>query len=44
MGFADPTTKLGIGYAMNQMQANLQGDPRTLRLVEATYQSLADAT
>ncbi|REJ72978.1 MAG: class A beta-lactamase-related serine hydrolase [Acidobacteria bacterium] len=40
--FADPSTKLAIGYTMNQMQANLQGDPRTLRLIEATYASHAD--
>jgi CubicO group peptidase (beta-lactamase class C family) len=42
MAFADPTTRIGVGYTMNQMQANLVGDPRTLRLIEATYQCLAD--
>ncbi len=37
---ADPEAKLGIGYAMNQMYANLQGDPRSLRLLAAVYASL----
>ncbi|MCZ6508808.1 MAG: serine hydrolase [Acidobacteria bacterium] len=35
---ADPDARLGIGYAMNQMGANLQGDPRSLRLLEAVYE------
>jgi CubicO group peptidase (beta-lactamase class C family) len=39
-GCADPDAKLGIGYAMNQMYANLQGDPRSLALIEAVYASL----
>ncbi len=39
-GFADPERRLGVGYAMNQMFANLQGDPRGLRLVDAVYASL----
>jgi CubicO group peptidase (beta-lactamase class C family) len=39
-GAADPDAKLGIGYAMNQMYANLMGDPRSLALLEATYASL----
>ncbi len=39
-GAADPDAKLGFGYAMNQMFPNLQGDPRSLTLIEATYASL----
>jgi CubicO group peptidase (beta-lactamase class C family) len=39
-GCADPDAALGIGYAMNQMYANLRGDPRSLALLEATYTSL----
>lgn len=40
MGFADPTTGLSVGYVLNQMDANLNGDPRGLRLVAALYDSL----
>lgn len=40
MAFADPSAKLSVGYTMNQMHSNLQGDPRTLRLVEAIYDCL----
>jgi CubicO group peptidase (beta-lactamase class C family) len=39
-GCADPDRRLGIGYAMNQMYANLQGDPRTLGLLDAVYASV----
>jgi CubicO group peptidase (beta-lactamase class C family) len=39
-GAADPDARLGLGYAMNQMYANLMGDPRSLALIEATYASL----
>lgn len=39
-GFADPRAGLGVGYAMNQMGANLAGDPRTLRLVGSLYAAL----
>lgn len=39
-GAADPDAKLGIGYAMNQMYANLMGDPRSIDLLKATYASL----
>lgn len=39
-GCADPDAKLGIGYAMNQMYANLLGDPRSLDLIDAVYASL----
>ena len=41
MAFADPEMRVGVGYTMNQMQANLQGDPRTLRLVSAVYDCLS---
>lgn len=39
-GAADPDARLGFGYAMNQMYPNLQGDPRSLTLIAATYASL----
>ena len=39
-GAADPDAKLGFGYAMNQMFPNLMGDPRSLTLLEASYESL----
>jgi CubicO group peptidase (beta-lactamase class C family) len=37
---ADPQAGLGIGYAMNQVQPNLQGDPRSVRLLKALYDCL----
>ncbi|MFN2426193.1 MAG: serine hydrolase domain-containing protein [Candidatus Binatia bacterium] len=39
-GCADPDAQLGIGYAMNQMYANLRGDPRSVALIAAVYDSL----
>jgi len=39
-GCADPEARLGIGYAMNRMDPNLVGDPRSLALIEAVYASL----
>jgi CubicO group peptidase (beta-lactamase class C family) len=39
-GFADPDHKLGIGYAMNQMDTNLDGDTRAARLTRAVYDAL----
>lgn len=39
-GCADPDAGIGIGYAMNQMYANLRGDPRSLALIAAVYESL----
>ncbi len=39
-GSADPEAGVAMGYAMNQMQQNLAGDPRTLGLVDAVYRSL----
>jgi CubicO group peptidase (beta-lactamase class C family) len=38
--FFDPTRKLAVAFAMNQMDANLHGDPRTVRLVNALYNCL----
>lgn len=35
--FFDPSTRLAVAFAMNQMDANLQGDPRTGRFVETVY-------
>ena len=35
--FADRVANLGVGYVMNQMLSNLNGDPRSLRLIEALY-------
>jgi CubicO group peptidase (beta-lactamase class C family) len=40
VGFADPHTRVAIGYAMNQMQTNLDGDTRAGRLARAVYASL----
>lgn len=36
--FFDPSERLSVAFAMNQMDANLHGDPRTRRLVDALYQ------
>ncbi|MBK6961505.1 MAG: hypothetical protein IPH23_10160 [Gammaproteobacteria bacterium] len=36
-GFADTRARLGMGYAMNQMDTNIFGDPRGVRLIEAAY-------
>jgi CubicO group peptidase (beta-lactamase class C family) len=40
LGFADPKANVGIGYAMNQMQVNPDDEPRSGRLVKATYACL----
>ncbi len=40
MGYADPDARISVGYVLNQMDANLHGDPRSMRLVEALYRSL----
>ncbi len=40
LGFADPERRLGVGYAMNQMQTNLDGDTRGGRLLRAVYECL----
>ncbi|MCB1685641.1 MAG: serine hydrolase domain-containing protein [Pseudomonadales bacterium] len=39
-GFADPQARLGVGYAMNQMQFNLDEDSRGGRLIRAFYDCL----
>jgi CubicO group peptidase (beta-lactamase class C family) len=40
LGFADPETKLGFGYAMNQMTAGLSADPRWAGLIDSVYACL----
>lgn len=42
MGYADPKASVSVGYVLNQMDANLNGDPRGIRLVDALYKSLAN--
>ncbi len=39
-GFADPVQQVGVGYVPNQMDTNLQGDPRAMRLISALYDCL----
>jgi CubicO group peptidase (beta-lactamase class C family) len=41
VGFADPVLKLGIGYAMNQMQPGIETDTRGNRLINAVFDALA---
>ncbi len=43
VGFADPGLKLGIGYAMNQMQPGIETDTRGNRLVAAVLNALGAA-
>jgi CubicO group peptidase (beta-lactamase class C family) len=40
VGFADPDVAVGFGYVMNQMTANLVGDPRTVGLTESLYEAV----
>jgi CubicO group peptidase (beta-lactamase class C family) len=40
VGFADPDSKVGFAYVMNQMSAAPPLDPRARALVEALYASL----
>ena len=40
LGFADPDAKIGFGYAMNQMQIGIAGDPRAQALIQSVYASL----
>jgi len=35
--FADPLSQLTVAYVPNRMDANLQGDPRSIRIVNAIY-------
>jgi CubicO group peptidase (beta-lactamase class C family) len=39
-GFADPKQHVSVGYVPNQMDTNLQGDPRAMRLIAALYACL----
>jgi CubicO group peptidase (beta-lactamase class C family) len=43
LGFADPERRLAFGYAMNQMQTNLDEDSRSARLIRAVYGCLGEA-
>ena len=43
IGFADPKHRIGVGYAMNQMQPNSQGDTRGGRLIKSLYECLGRA-
>ncbi len=38
IGFADPDTKLGLGYVINQMQQNLVGGAHGFALIHAVYE------
>ena len=40
MGYADMKHQVAIGYAMNQMQADLAATPRSQLLSEAVYSCL----
>ena len=40
IGFADPERRLGVGYAMNQMQPGIEADTRGSRLVRAVFECL----
>ena len=42
MGYADPDAHVSVGYVINQMDAKLNGDPRSMRLVDALYRCLAE--
>jgi CubicO group peptidase (beta-lactamase class C family) len=42
VGFADPTYRLGVGYAMNQMQPGIETDTRGGRLVNALYEAMRE--
>ena len=40
LGFADPEAGVALGYAMNRMQFDVRGDPRSQGLVTALYDCL----
>lgn len=40
LGFANPEAGIGFGYVMTQMGGGIAGDPRAVRLIEATRASL----
>lgn len=39
VGFADPDQGIAVGYVMNKMMQNVMGDPRSLGLIQASYQA-----
>jgi CubicO group peptidase (beta-lactamase class C family) len=41
IAFADPDTKLGFGYVMNQMQAGIAGGSHGFALIKEVYEALA---
>jgi CubicO group peptidase (beta-lactamase class C family) len=43
IGFADPETGLGFGYAMNRMGSHLTIDPRAQALIDAVYAALSES-
>jgi CubicO group peptidase (beta-lactamase class C family) len=43
LAFADPDSQIGFAYVMNAMQFHLEGDPRSMGLVKAVFESLAGA-
>jgi CubicO group peptidase (beta-lactamase class C family) len=40
LGFADPDTKVGFAYTMNQMGSHILLDPRVMALLDALYASI----
>lgn len=42
LGFADPITGIGFGYAMNQMQSDAASTPRSKLLASAVYKCLSE--
>ena len=39
-GFADPESKVAVGYVMNKMSSGVVGDPRSRRLITAVYAAI----
>lgn len=40
LAFADPDAGIGFAYVMNAMQLSMEGDPRSMGLIKAVYESL----
>jgi CubicO group peptidase (beta-lactamase class C family) len=40
VGFTDPENGIGFGYTMNKMAMGLNGDPRSMGLIQATYDAI----
>ena len=40
VAFADPEAQIGFAYVMNHMRFELEGDPRSMSLIKAAYESL----